>query len=152
MHRLWNDVMGAVKRSSLYPLSLMLSIAMSTDSGPWRGSKWGQQSVEACRLYLTRNSESCPVFTMLYEAIAEEQGLGDQAPTPSLVANVFEGMDKVYSSKVGGQHRVSMRLALKESDDKERSTASDLKAVQELRQKAKNGVEYTLQMLLDPDA
>eukprot|EP00971_Amphidinium_carterae_P227410 4510577-Amphidinium_carterae.1 len=192
MHRLWNDVMGAVKRSSLYPLSLMLSIAMSTDSGPWRGSKWGQQSAEATRLYLARNSESCPVFTMLYQAIAEEQGLAEQSPTAGLVATVFESMDKVYSSKVGrvpvsrwfawvkafenfrpywsmrlllnfyqafhldlqagGQHRASMRLALKESDDKERSTASDVKAVQELRQKAKNGIEYTLQMLLDPDA
>eukprot|EP00971_Amphidinium_carterae_P137056 2715998-Amphidinium_carterae.1 len=74
---------------------------MSTDSGPWRGSKWVNRARRRAGCSSKRNSATCLVFILSYEAIAEGQGLGDHSPTPALTASVFEGMDKVYASKVG---------------------------------------------------
>eukprot|EP00971_Amphidinium_carterae_P306405 6088965-Amphidinium_carterae.2 len=101
LHRLWNDTLNSIKASSLWPLVLIMTICMSTDTGPWGQSKWGQQCEEAARSYAREASIDCPIFAEMYTYIADEQGVSESAGSKAMVQKIFASFAELWKKRVG---------------------------------------------------
>ena len=62
-HRMWNDVRGALSLSGVWQYTLVHTVLLNVFFGPWNGSAWWEQTVEASRLFFKTAGPSYPLFS-----------------------------------------------------------------------------------------
>lgn len=101
LHRLWNDVLASVKSAGLWPLCLLMTVALGMDCGPFEDARWFQECREAVSQYCAVADTSRPVFNQFYGELAREQGLAENMGDPSVQAQVFRGLAGAFERKGG---------------------------------------------------